>query len=188
MVIDTVMWFRSVPDWGAVEDVLQERLVAQFPVFRSHAVKKGTSWEWQEVVDFELADQIQRVTLDAPATSRRFGHLLPRSEAFRSRSHGRCGRCTSSRMSTSMTVRVEPQLWRGSTTRLPTGFASPKPSWGCAISIRQTSPRSGARSHIRKDQSRWRLRLQRRRGQISPTSDRQPHIAWRLPLARSETS
>lgn len=66
MVIDTVMWFRSVPDWGAVEDVLQERLVAQFPVFRSHAVKKGTSWEWQEVVDFELADQIQRVTLDAP--------------------------------------------------------------------------------------------------------------------------
>ena len=58
MVIDTVMWFRSVPGWGAVEDVLQERLVAQFPVFRSHAVKKGTSWEWQEVVDFELADQI----------------------------------------------------------------------------------------------------------------------------------
>lgn len=66
MVIDTVMWFRTVPDWSEVEKVIATRLVDQFPVFRSRAVKKGTGWVWEEVPDFSLQDQIHRVTLDDP--------------------------------------------------------------------------------------------------------------------------
>lgn len=66
MVIDTVMWFRTVPDWAQVADVIQTRLVDQFPVFRSRAMKKGTGWVWMEVPDFSLDDQITRVKLDEP--------------------------------------------------------------------------------------------------------------------------
>ena len=57
------MWFRTVPDWAQVANVIQTRLVDQFPVFRSRAMKKGTGWVWMEVPDFSLDDQITRVKL-----------------------------------------------------------------------------------------------------------------------------
>ena len=41
MVIDTVMWFREVPDWDAVEDVVAERLVDRFPVFSRRSDRRG---------------------------------------------------------------------------------------------------------------------------------------------------
>lgn len=66
MVIDTVMWLRSVPDWDAVAEVVQDRLINQFAVFRSHAVANGSDWEWQELDDFSLADQFNHVTLPNP--------------------------------------------------------------------------------------------------------------------------
>ena len=84
MVIDTVMWFRSVPDWSLVTATVQERLVDQFPVFRSHAVADGTGWVWQEVDDFEVSDQLNHVTLPEPGDLAQLRAFVAsqRSEAF----------------------------------------------------------------------------------------------------------
>lgn len=84
MVIDTVMWFRSVPDWELVTATVQERLVNQFPVFRSRAVAEGTGWVWQEVDSFDINDQLNRVTLDAPGDLAQLRSFVAsqRSEAF----------------------------------------------------------------------------------------------------------
>ncbi len=63
MVIDTVMWFREVPDWDAVEQVIQERLVTRFPVFARRPVQDGSGWVWEDDPDFDLRHHVQRVTL-----------------------------------------------------------------------------------------------------------------------------
>lgn len=55
MIIDSVLWFRSSPDWDAVRDVLQERMIKQFPVFSSKSVqrKDGTYWVTDPKFDIE---------------------------------------------------------------------------------------------------------------------------------------
>lgn len=63
MVIDTVMWFRAVPDWDAVEKVVQQRLVDRFPVFSRRPEGRGSSWWWVDDPDFDLHNHITRVTL-----------------------------------------------------------------------------------------------------------------------------
>ena len=66
MVIDTVMWFRQVPDWDAVEAVVQERLVDRFPVFGRRPVQHGSTWFWEDDPDFSLAHHLLRHTLPDP--------------------------------------------------------------------------------------------------------------------------
>lgn len=66
MVIDTVMWFRSVPDWDAVEQVVQERLVDRFPVFSRRPERRGSSWWWVDDPSFDLRRHVRRVTLPDP--------------------------------------------------------------------------------------------------------------------------
>jgi len=66
MVIDTVMWFRAVPDWAKVEQVVQERLVETFPVFSRRPQRRGSGWFWVDDPNFDLHDRVQRVTLPEP--------------------------------------------------------------------------------------------------------------------------
>lgn len=67
MVIDTVMWFRGPLDRERVMNVLRERLIERFPVFRSLAVPTGNGWAWQEDPDFDLRRQVSFVHLPDPA-------------------------------------------------------------------------------------------------------------------------
>jgi diacylglycerol O-acyltransferase len=66
MVIDTVMWFREVPDWDAVEAIVQERLLDRFPVFARRPVAEGSSWFWEDDPTFTIGDHVVRHTLPAP--------------------------------------------------------------------------------------------------------------------------
>jgi len=63
MVIDSVMWFASPLDWPAVEQTVLDRLVEPFAVFRSRPKPQGSTWVWEEVDDFELADHLEYVEL-----------------------------------------------------------------------------------------------------------------------------
>jgi hypothetical protein len=66
MVIDTVMWFRAVPDWDEVEAVVQQRLVERFPVFARHPVQDGSTWYWEDDPDFDLSHHLVRCTVPDP--------------------------------------------------------------------------------------------------------------------------
>jgi diacylglycerol O-acyltransferase len=68
MVIDTVMWFREVPDWDKVDEIIDERLVDRYPVFSRRPVQEGSRWYWEDYSDFDVADHVHRVTMDAPGT------------------------------------------------------------------------------------------------------------------------
>ncbi len=63
MVIDTVMWFAEVPDWDAVEAVVQERLVTRFPVFGRRPVETESGWMWEDDPTFDLTNHVHRVHL-----------------------------------------------------------------------------------------------------------------------------
>ncbi len=67
MVIDSVMWFRDVPDWDAVRQVIAERLLARYPVFARRAVPTGEGWAWEVDPTFRLDDHVIEVTLPDPA-------------------------------------------------------------------------------------------------------------------------
>ncbi|MGV1080498.1 MAG: WS/DGAT domain-containing protein [Candidatus Nanopelagicales bacterium] len=66
MVIDTVMWFRETPDWDAVRQVVKDRLVENFPVFRSHPIVDGDSWAWEEDPEFDINQCLKIVELPDP--------------------------------------------------------------------------------------------------------------------------
>lgn len=68
MVIDTVMWFREVPDWDEVEGLIQDRLIDRYPVFARRPVRDGSGWAWEDDPAFTLADHLIRVTLPAPGS------------------------------------------------------------------------------------------------------------------------
>ena len=69
MVIDTIMWFNgAVPDWDKVDEVVHERLIDRYPVFRRRPVQDGSSWYWEDDPDFDLRRQVTRVQLDDPGT------------------------------------------------------------------------------------------------------------------------
>jgi WS/DGAT/MGAT family acyltransferase len=68
MVIDTVMWFREVPDWDKVRAVVDERLIERYPVFSRRAVKDGSSWYWEDDPTFDAAEHVIEVSLEPPGT------------------------------------------------------------------------------------------------------------------------
>jgi diacylglycerol O-acyltransferase len=84
MVIDSVMWFASPLDWPAVEQVVSERLVEPFSVFRSRPKRSGSSWEWQELDDFDLSECIRYVELPGAADFEELRKFVgaQRSDAF----------------------------------------------------------------------------------------------------------
>lgn len=66
MVVNGVLWFDQEPDWHAVRDVLQERLVGRFPVFGRRADLMDGTWVWQDDPDFDIDNHVRRVTLPTP--------------------------------------------------------------------------------------------------------------------------
>ncbi len=67
MVIDGVMLFESAPDWDALLDATQERVIDRFPVFRSRALLGESGWVWQVDPHFHLDRHVRRVRLPEPA-------------------------------------------------------------------------------------------------------------------------
>jgi diacylglycerol O-acyltransferase len=67
MVVDVLLWFRSEPDWDAVEQVVDERLVRRFPVFGCRAVRGRRGWAWVEDEDFTLGHHLSYQQLPADA-------------------------------------------------------------------------------------------------------------------------
>ncbi|NQU38014.1 MAG: DUF1298 domain-containing protein [Actinobacteria bacterium] len=84
MVIDSVMWFASPLDWSAVEQVILDRLVNPFVVFRSRPRGHGSTWVWDEVDDFQLADHVKYVELPGNADFEQLRQFIgsQRSVAF----------------------------------------------------------------------------------------------------------
>jgi diacylglycerol O-acyltransferase len=68
MVIDSVMWFREVPDWNKVDDVIAERLLDRYPVFSRRPVRDGSAWFWEDDPDFDPSRHVTRVRLDDPGS------------------------------------------------------------------------------------------------------------------------
>ena len=68
MYVHGLLWFREVPDWAKVEEVLQERLVDRFPVFGRRALEVDGTWVWEDDPDFALDNHVRRVTLEEPGT------------------------------------------------------------------------------------------------------------------------
>lgn len=69
MVIDGIMWTEEPLDWTRVEELLQERLVGCFPVFRQRPVETTRPWElpaWEDDPDFALDRHVHRAKLRAP--------------------------------------------------------------------------------------------------------------------------
>lgn len=64
MVIDTVMWFRDVPDWDKVRELVAERVVDRYPVFRRRPVNDRGVWFWEDDPGFDLAEHVVGVTLE----------------------------------------------------------------------------------------------------------------------------
>lgn len=68
MYVHGLMWFDETPDWAAVNEVLNERLLQRFPIFRRRAAEVDGQWVWQDDPDFSLDYHVRHVTLPAPGT------------------------------------------------------------------------------------------------------------------------
>ncbi len=68
MVIDTVMWFREVPDWPKVRAIVDERLIERYPVFRRRPVKDGSHWYWEDDPTFDVTNHVVQVSLEPPGS------------------------------------------------------------------------------------------------------------------------
>ncbi|WP_181026027.1 WS/DGAT domain-containing protein [Mycobacterium kansasii] len=77
MVVDTVVWTADPLDWGRVREVLEERLINRYPVFRSLAVKdRDGSWWWELADDFDFGKHVTVVDLKDPADRRELQALV----------------------------------------------------------------------------------------------------------------
>lgn len=63
MVVNGLMWFADEPDWDAVHDVLQERLVDRYPVISRRPIQIDGTWMWQDDPEFDLDRHIRRETI-----------------------------------------------------------------------------------------------------------------------------
>lgn len=69
MVIESLVLLGSTPDWDRLLEVLQERLVERYPVFRQRPRPASAPWarpRWADDPDFRLERHVQRATLPAP--------------------------------------------------------------------------------------------------------------------------
>lgn len=56
MYINSLIWFEEKPDWDAVIETVDERMIRRYPVFRRRLVRDGVSWFWEDVPDFDVRD------------------------------------------------------------------------------------------------------------------------------------
>lgn len=66
MYINSLMWFSRIPDWDAVAEAIESRMVQPFPVFRRVPKRRGRHWYWVDDPDFDLTNHIVRRRLPAP--------------------------------------------------------------------------------------------------------------------------
>ncbi len=77
MVVDSVIWTSEPLEWDRLVDVLRERVVGRYPVFRSRAVPDHDGhWWWEEDPSFDLGSHLQRVQLDDPDDPRSLQDLV----------------------------------------------------------------------------------------------------------------
>ena len=82
MVIVSVILLGEVPDWDEVTEMVRDRVIDQYPVFRQRpepASLPGGRPRWVDDDDFDIARHIRRVIAANLIT------LLPRSKTFRRR-------------------------------------------------------------------------------------------------------
>jgi diacylglycerol O-acyltransferase / wax synthase len=68
MVINSLMWFATPPDWDAVRAVFVERIVERFPRFRRVARPGGALGGpfWEDDASFDAKAHFHRIALPAP--------------------------------------------------------------------------------------------------------------------------
>jgi diacylglycerol O-acyltransferase / wax synthase len=66
MVVNGLIWFDSEPDWDAVRDIVQQRLIERYDVLSRRPEDVDGKWLWAQCPKFDLDRQLRRVTLPAP--------------------------------------------------------------------------------------------------------------------------
>lgn len=85
MVVDSVIWTAEQLNFSKVREVVEERLIQRYPVFRSRAVKDDDgSWWWEPDPDFDVDNHVSLVSLHNPDDPRALQDLVAahRSEAL----------------------------------------------------------------------------------------------------------
>lgn len=68
MIIDSVLWFRESPDWDAIRAVIEERMIARFPVFSSKPVKRKDGMYWVTDPKFDIDRHLIHAKLPSPVS------------------------------------------------------------------------------------------------------------------------
>jgi len=77
MVVDSVIWTAEPLETDRLVEVIDDRMVQRYPVFRSRAVQDGAGhWHWQEDAGFDLDAHLTYVTLDDPDDPRALQALV----------------------------------------------------------------------------------------------------------------
>jgi len=77
MVVDSVIWTAEPLNFTKVRDVVEERLINRYPVFRSRAVKDDDgSWWWEPDPDFDFDNHVSLVSLHNPDDPRALQDLV----------------------------------------------------------------------------------------------------------------
>lgn len=77
MVVDSVVWTAEPLDFAKVRDVVQERLLDRYPVFRSRAVKDDDgSWWWEPDENFDFDNHVALISLKKPNDPRALQELV----------------------------------------------------------------------------------------------------------------
>jgi diacylglycerol O-acyltransferase len=77
MIVDTVVWTADPLDWSRVRRVIEERLIARYPVFRSLAVKdRDGSWWWEVDDNFDFGEHVTVADLKDPDDRRELQALV----------------------------------------------------------------------------------------------------------------
>ena len=77
MVVDSVIWTADPLDFAKVREVVTERLLDRYPVFRSRAVRdEDGSWWWEPDPDFDFDNHVSLVSLHNPDDPRALQELV----------------------------------------------------------------------------------------------------------------
>lgn len=77
MVVDSVVWTTTPLDFAKVREVVEERLLNRYPVFRSKAVKDDDgSWWWEPDENFDFDNHVALISLKKPDDPRALQELV----------------------------------------------------------------------------------------------------------------
>ena len=77
MVVDSVIWTAEPLNFAKVRDVVEERLIHRYPVFRSRAVKDDDGvWWWEPDPEFDFDNHVSLVSLHNPDDPRALQDLV----------------------------------------------------------------------------------------------------------------